>query len=595
MDKLKLALAVTRKYHFWVLCGGIILSAPICWWLAASSLADQCIEKKGMLDGLSKKLAGQHADANQRCVDAIAKQEGDLKKEVYHAWNLLYLQQKENNPLPTELGKDFIEAFKAIPVKGSLPELQREHYRIWLQLQFPDLQAIGDIRRRVDTPANQPAAQAANKPALPAAGNPPLLPAFSGRRNPIATPGSPLLEKPEEKWIGTVDWSNGEYEAIKAACTWPNTPSTLRVALTQEDLWVYEALLRAIRQTNQEAAKLANQRSAGPAVKRIVHLEIGGAAANAWKKSEDLVYTGTARAATAATAPDESEQPGGRGMGGWGNLAGLVPKNGPPATSATTTAPASGGAAGGGVEMDTLPTDYLLLQSRYVDDSGNLLPAGKDPPYIVQHPFKEFKMMPIRMDLVMDQRRLPILLAACANSSMPIEVRRVRIHKDEAAPVNLASLQAQAPSPTGPGADAQHATTRHGSWGALGELGVGLGVGRRATEQVESQETTSNDLPVEIQGIIYIYNPPDEKQLGTGAGADKGKEPAAQADKAPEASPAGGSAQAEPKAEPAATPATPAAAPPRAPARTAAPAPGAAGTKASPRAAPATGKTGGKP
>ena len=40
-------------------------------------------------------------------------------------------------------------------------------------------------------------------------------------------------------------------------------------------------------------------------------------------------------------------------------------------------------------------------------------------------------MMPIRMNLVMDQRRLPNLLVACVNSNMPIEVKRVRIVKGQ--------------------------------------------------------------------------------------------------------------------------------------------------------------------
>ena len=83
-----------------------------------------------------------------------------------------------------------------------------------------------------------------------------------------------------------------------------------------------------------------------------------------------------------------------------------------------------GGAAGatGGEEGRR----RAMLEGRYVDDKGEPLLYESEYPY-AKHPYAEFKMMPIRMDLVMDQRRLPRLLVECANSNMPIEVRRIRI------------------------------------------------------------------------------------------------------------------------------------------------------------------------
>ncbi len=43
-------------------------------------------------------------------------------------------------------------------------------------------------------------------------------------------------------------------------------------------------------------------------------------------------------------------------------------------------------------------------------------------------------MMPVFMNFKMDQRYLPTLLVACLNSSMPIEVKRVRILKQSMPP-----------------------------------------------------------------------------------------------------------------------------------------------------------------
>ncbi len=86
-----------------------------------------------------------------------------------------------------------------------------------------------------------------------------------------------------------------------------------------------------------------------------------------------------------------------------------------------------------------------------MDDKGQPLPASEPEYPYVKHPYAEFKMMPIRMSLVMDERRLPKLLVECGNSNMPIEVRRVRILKTQDQPVDLGApaTTAGAGGPTG--------------------------------------------------------------------------------------------------------------------------------------------------
>ena len=186
-----------------------------------------------------------------------------------------------------------------------------------------------------------------------------------------------------------------------------------------------------------------------------------------------------------------------------------------------------------------------------MNDNGNALPASEEPPYEVKHPYAEFKMMPIRMDLIMDQRKLPILLAECANSSMPIEVRRVRIHKSATAPVDLGALPPLTASGKTPGPRAQSPPGMAASPQGRGQPIVGQIVG-----QADSQDVTPNEMPIDIQGIIYIYDPPNEKKLGTGSEAEKGKEQESQGEKGVAASAAGTpAASAEPSKEPAGTPA----------------------------------------
>ena len=49
-----------------------------------------------------------------------------------------------------------------------------------------------------------------------------------------------------------------------------------------------------------------------------------------------------------------------------------------------------------------------------------------------------------------------------------------------------------------------------------------------------AQEDSPNDIPVEIQGVIYIYNPPNQEKLSTGtASAGQASAPAGVAAPAP--------------------------------------------------------------
>ena len=54
----------------------------------------------------------------------------------------------------------------------------------------------------------------------------------------------------------------------------------------------------------------------------------------------------------------------------------------------------------------------------------------------------------------------------------------------------------------------------------MGPMG---GMGRRGAVRALDAPTEAgiNDLPVEIYGVIYIYNPPDRKKLGTGAASQE--------------------------------------------------------------------------
>lgn len=174
---------------------------------------------------------------------------------------------------------------------------------------------------------------------------------------------------------------------------------------------------------------------------------------------------------------------------GKGLATGLIdaPAAAPGGEAAAAAAPGDAppaGDAGGGDAAATAPDDR-----RYLDAEGKPLPAGSAAK-------EQFKRMPVFLRLTMDQREIPKLLVECANSPLPLDVRQLRINpsKGQAAPTQP-SANSGTPAPRG-----------------------------------------SYDVPIEIGGIITIYNPPDMTRLGSDA-ADGAVPPADPA--APAAAPGG--------------------------------------------------------
>ncbi|MBC7337658.1 MAG: hypothetical protein H5U01_15515, partial [Clostridia bacterium] len=115
-------------------------------------------------------------------------------------------------------------------------------------------------------------------------------------------------------------------------------------------------------------------------------------------------------------------------------------------------------------------------------------------------------MMPIRMDLVVDQRKLDQLLVNCVNSDMPIRITRVLVRPSQAS-------MGQPGGPMGYGGMVNTMSESYGEETAgPGYATSSYGTG---TPGATTTSATSNyDVPVIIEGIIYIFNPPNIEELG---------------------------------------------------------------------------------
>jgi hypothetical protein len=283
--------------------------------------------------------------------------------------------------------------------------------------------------------------------------------------------GVASAEAEKVEMIGLLEWDETDLDRIKDQFVWSQVPDTLAVRLAQEDLWVYEALLRIIENTNKGTTY------DNAAIKRVEALEIGRQAAHSWGQATEPVISGLSSAAGAAGA---GRRPG-----------------------AATPAPfAAGGAAAHpaphhpgdpahhGAEEQGSP-----LADRYVDDSGNPLAEN------AKHPYAEFKMMPINLRLVIHQKKIPKLLTECANSNMPIVVRGVRFRPGHGEVISAGGAAA---------GGAGHGATNTPPPGAPQPPGAAA-----SAEGAAAETAGSPYLPVELRGIIYIYNPPDLNKVGT--------------------------------------------------------------------------------
>jgi len=259
----------------------------------------------------------------------------------------------------------------------------------------------------------------------------------------------PATEGAEPQTTGVIHWEQSQRDAIQRRYQWTASPPTsIAARLAQEDYWIYRAVLQTI-----EAANGAATETYQAAVKQIRDLEIA---------QEALASLAGQNVTIEGLAPD------------------LIIKE--------------------VTEMPTVPdinsTDENLELNRYAtpvisaDASGEGGGGGGSAQY---------KLVPVRMVLLVRESKLPDLLAACANAKLPIEVRQCLVRQPEL------KTGAAAAAPARPGAPAA------------------------AADANKTTISDNGDVEIDLYGVIYLYNPPSRTALGLpeGDGAAN-EEPAAE-------------------------------------------------------------------
>ena len=509
MEKIKPILDIIKAQKFWLFCVLTLLACAVVYQMISGKLADD--EKKQTAEinkavkqsqslqnaGVSIKPqseneespVGEKAHPNLKTAEEMKKVVKTAAQATKDAWEKKFQPQGPlqvfDSALIDEPNVDFVSFLpaEAVPFEADkegqvgekgkfLPETVRINYRDKIRNALPTIaESIGSVWK----------------------------PAFESN---ATMPKEIVIWQKDNQEL----WHN-RFTNFKSAwnedLNGSNVPYTLQVLYTTEDLWILRSVLKDViaKTVFAKGDVYANDLAT---IKQIDHILIGKLA-----EQPEAGATGASMGGGAMSS--------GSGMGGMG----------------MSNRPSSGGAASKKKVDDSVDP----ANGRYVDNEGNTVDSktyrslyGKATSSDGKKlHLKIAKRVQIRIGLQMDTREIPRLLANCANSPFPIEIRslRVNLHKASKASGSGAATGGSAGMMSGYGSGGgagSSAESRAGNMAAGGGSGGGAGAGMAPgggagdaasgltgnNKQAMAEDDEGYVKPVEIFGYLYIYNKVDE-------------------------------------------------------------------------------------
>jgi hypothetical protein len=484
MDQLRTALIWLKRHHFWVLCGLVAIIAFTSWAKASGKLTALFTTNQSAIKKEFESVQGLRKDPFHPNEDINTKQQAQTKQQaadVQKLWQQLYDRQREHVlEWPTELIKDFRDNVDKLQFGAEIRSDLRNHYQNYIENHFPTMP------KRIDARAIDPGTMSGG----PGGG-------------PEAMAGAPNQLQDENDYICL--WSPADQAVVREDLNFRSQPSSLKIWVTQENLWVYESLLDVIAKTNR-AAKATRMSNA--AVQEIGELSLGLRAAKGNRAGHLLVQM---------VAPTAAPGPGEAGPGA------AAPGGGPEGGAGARMEFSPGGGPSNGPMTDEQEKAYLL-SGRYLSADGKPIPfgggggaapaegaapapaadAGAGQALDLTAFGQEYKRIPVRMALRMNQRWLPRLIAECASQPLQVEVQEVRVNP-----------------PEGIGGSASGAPG-----GYRGDGGVGGNASVFPDDPaIQPFPTQPEMVNVIIQGTILIFNKPNPAILQTPGEQPGGAQP----------------------------------------------------------------------
>jgi len=467
--------AVLAKHHFWLLAILVpFLLLPLVF-VARDNLTTQ-------IKGVQKKIK-EYADEleivrkitqhpNSSWANDIDTSTMRVKRETFAEWRKFWDSQASLRVWPESLGPDFVKAVESLKPDGKLSPRLLERYQNNVRTLVRELPAHLGVEEAMKDINGAGQAQVRQQPLRP----------------DMMRPGMGPAGVVPEVLPYAATWNPENQQRIYGTFDWDKKPSTAKVLLAQEELWVYGLLCDAVARVNKAATGPHNA-----AISRIDELSVGYPAA---EDNPGGVHGGRITRMVAQANPDRMMPPPDMmAPGASGAAVGRPPnprfegrqRGGPAAV------PMSPEEAAALVDPDGLLRNWI-----YVDFAGKPLSAAELEAAIDS---QMIHLMPFVLRVVIDQRQIDGLLVGLASSAVPIDVRQVRIN---------ASTSGQAgASPSMP------------SMPSMPDGGVGgpAGAGRYY------------DVTLELRGTIGLATPPNEKTVGLEPGQGDAVAPADAAEK----------------------------------------------------------------
>lgn len=524
MDKLRPAIAFLKKYYFWVFAGVVLLVGLGGWYMSTSTLDKEYQARSQEIDtrlNSARQIASTANHPNTQYADEMKTWLTQYRDDIDQAWQKKWEAQKGVLTWPPELnvgGSNFSDIVNGVllgrPIEAlteeekPMPTNKRELYRDYIKEELPKLAEI--IHARWAPSGNggggsgQYGIEAFDGGGYEGSG-------MSGMTGGVGVKNPNVLEKPPlVMWNPTnqaniqsksFDWSGSNTTqgigvggpSGAAAGGGRNVPTTKEVLYAQENLWVLRNIMNVIAKTNGDISS-PHQAT----IKAIETIEFGR---EVMPIRSRVVIPRSPLAADSGTAEYGTE--GGMMDDPYGG-SGMMDEGYGMSSEGMEMGP--DGMPLAGMEMD--PGDYRYVDKDYkklmVDD----LKAATTEPTSENYYLSVAKRLPVRMRFLMDQREIDKLLVECGNADLMIEVRQVRINPQTTGVGGGASggygggYEGSSGMSSGTGMDGY-------SMGSGSEYGGGIsgmsGTGQSGDNLDQAEKIF--DAPVEIYGIIYIYNP----------------------------------------------------------------------------------------
>ena len=495
MDQLKTQLAVVGKHGFWISSVLVLFASLGIWYMSTSALQQENEQQTSRIKGkitsvnsIQGQLSELPNELSHQEMETLISQRRD---EVLKSWEKLYDRQKDILVWPEDtFNQEFLNEFVEdgvvkLPIehyvdfptenKDELTTTLRRQYANYISNTLPQIAAVVDAEWTADFEKSGGMGMGME---MGAAGSGPGSPRGSGAEVDVTG----ATTEPLVKWSTT-----SQAAVLGDLFPWRGeTPSTLEIYYSQENLWILQQLLEIVNELNGDAEQPYQAK-----VHEIVQIAIGKSVSttpgNISKPGE--TGGGDGMGMGMDSMPDMD-----MGMGGMEDMGGM------------------GGMSGSTEAADPAENRYLNVSNEPIAAATLRNALESNSPNDAS--LAVAKRVPVMMKLNMNQTAVHELVALCGSADLMVEVHQVRV-----LPQNAAAGGGMGGGMEGGDEDMDMGGMgmgmEGGSGGGMGGPGgMGSPGGGGFPGGAADESEFPLDMSVEIYGIIYIYNPPDPAKLG---------------------------------------------------------------------------------